>query len=441
MEFHAIIVCGPGKQLVPFSQERLTGLPKPLLPIINKPMVDYALDFCAKAFFAKVTVVCAEEAATLVQESLDEYKKHHQLDIDLAVYEGSESGAVFTLVVKQVTTPNFVILPCDFITNLPPQVLIDQYRNRAESDIGMAVAYRQTLDIEDKKNTTFPKLYTMYTEKLLDVYTTKDVEFHKLLPLRTQMTWRYPKTIVSSSLLNSLIFFCSTDIFNLLEPKFDETYFQTHSILKVVRDLARRSWKHLTLKETVLIFVVPHQATFFRVNSIPVWMEANRHFLKIQATEKGKHGVLPPKDKQAANIGIDSIVSPDSHIGERSAVKRLTVGRGCNIGERVKLTGCVILDNVTIENDVQLENCIIGTSCLIKLKTKLTLCNVELTHEVPQGTLAKNETLLLLSLEGIVDNTVGEEDSDDDDDDSGLEWGSDDGEWDDGGNDDGLFDY
>ena len=51
MEFTAVIVCGKGKALTPFSQARSTGIPKPLLPIANKPMVQYVLDWCLQANF------------------------------------------------------------------------------------------------------------------------------------------------------------------------------------------------------------------------------------------------------------------------------------------------------------------------------------------------------------------------------------------------------
>ncbi|CAN3372453.1 hypothetical protein DIURU_005051 [Diutina rugosa] len=444
MEFHAIIVCGPGKQLAPFSQERSAGFPKPLLPVANKPMIHYALDFCTKAFFANITVVCPEEAMTLVQESIDNYRKSvERLEIDVQAYDCPESGSVIHQLAPHIKSPHFVVLPCDFITDLPPQVLIEQYRNRGDSDFGLAVFHKQTLEVEDKKHKQ-AKLYTMYSDDghLLDVQTTKDIEFHKSLPVRSQMTWRHPQTTISTTLLNSSIFFGSAAVFKALEePKFDDVYLQTHSLLKIVRDLARRSWKHSQPKDTVGIFVIPHQATFIRCNTLPMWTEANRYFMKLKAAEVGKSGSVQPKDKSAANIGIDSFVGEETHIGSRSAVKRSAIGSGCNIGERVKLTGCLILDNVTIENDVQLENCIIGAHCLIKSKSKLTSCNVESTHEVSQGTVAKNENLKLLSLEGIVNDDKDDSDDSvtDSEDESGSDWSEGEDEW--ANNDDGLFDY
>lgn len=454
MEFHAIVLCGPGKQMTPFSQVRSTGTPKALLPIANRPMVDYALEWCENAFFARVTVVCSLEAYEQVKSLLDSFNTRKttngQLELDVYEYDGDELAGVLAAMARdnRITHNHFVVVPCDFVTNLPPQVLIEAYRNRATSDFGMVVFHKNLLDIEDKKRTIFPRIYTIHSElaqpQLLDLYTQKDVDFHKLVPIRTQMTWRYPRLAVLISLLLLALFFGSRDILDVLanEPRFDEQYCRSHLILKLYRDFGRRSWKHAEPRDTLLMFVVPDQATFIRSTNPTVWMEANRYFMKLQATEKGKLGITPSKEKGAANIGIDSYVGEETHIGERTNVKRLAIGSLCLVGARVKLTGCVVLDHVTIEDDVSLENCIIGNNVLVKLKLKLVLCYVELTHEVPRGTVAKNETLLLLLLEGIVDDAVIDSESDSEEGLSSEEESPDEADFDDDwDNDDGLFDY
>lgn len=52
MEFHAVILCGTGKNLSPLSSVRENGLPKALLPVANKPMLSYPLSWCEKAGFS-----------------------------------------------------------------------------------------------------------------------------------------------------------------------------------------------------------------------------------------------------------------------------------------------------------------------------------------------------------------------------------------------------
>lgn len=469
MEFHAVILCGPGKQLTPFSSQRATGLPKALLPLAQRPMYEYVLDWCEKAFFPKVTILCDEESADSIKDALEQYKAQKTASVALASdvlemdgdvlkfihsievieYSGSSSGQVLQFLTKnEILQPleHFVLLPCDFITNLPPHVLIEAYRCRRDSDLGVVVYYRNQLDIEDKKHKIFPKNYTVYTDlpcgssQLLDYYSAEDVDFHKGFKVRTQLLWKHSKTTVSTKLLNSSIFFGNSQLIaeRLTQNanKFTDLYFASRPLIKIVRDLARREWQSANWNLSIGFLVVPEQADFFRANTLPVYMEANRHFLKSQARDSAGR-LAAPKEKTAANVGVDSMVGEGTQLGEKTNVKRSVVGANCTIGKRVKLTGSIILDNTVIEDDVQLENTIVGHDAVIHSKSRLTNCYVESTHDVLKGTQSKGDTLLCLTLEGLVESAIESSSSEDDGSDSSF----DDYEDDFADNDDGLFGY
>ncbi|CAH2350365.1 translation initiation factor eIF-2B subunit gamma [[Candida] railenensis] len=532
MEFHAFILCGSGKGLSPFSQSRTTGVSKALLPIANKPMVEYVLEWCDRAFFPQVTVVCDEASKEGLQAAVEQYQSklrpahgagetapastgtgagapasgasagtalsstgshtgtsvdesHGNSSpppIDIMVMDANSSGEVLYNLYKRYGTPrngvsteptssassttgaisggsndssadaesraNFVLLPCDFVTDLPPQVLIEAYRNKPNNDLGLWFNYHNHFEsFSDKK--TFGKTfgsqinYTVYSEleggelRLLDLFSKDDIDFHKSLQLRTQMSWRHANATVATKLLDSSIFFGNTErVFNVFDEEessklFTEFYFRHRSVNRVIRDLARRTWKHSEEKESIGFSILPKEATFFRCNNIPVYMEANRYIMKQQQAQSAQTPVQVAAqplqqsssqsgsiNKLAAVVGADSLVDPSSVLGERTNVKRSVIGKSCTIGKRVKLTGCILLNNITVEDDVHLENCIIGHNVTIQSKVKLTHCNVESTLEVAKGTQAKGEDLLCLSLEGIVEGhgaNANEEDLDFDD--------------------------
>lgn len=419
-------------------------------------MVEWVLDWCEKGFFPKVTLVVDPDSESEIRTFVNNYQTKLQTGSSSNYKEEIYSSEINVIVLNKSDKnghilyhiyrngigdfDNFIILPCDFITDLPPQVLIENYRNKNDNDIGVVVHYKNTLEIEDKKNKVFPPSYTVYNESnniLLDLYQKEDIDFHKSLKIRTQMCWRYPNSVVSTKLLNSAIFFGSTKIFQVFEqePKFNEAYFNNHCVTKVIRDLARRSWKHSTLLDTIGLHIIPEVATFLRINNNHVWMEANRYQMQQNVKAIISNGGAPnqPKDKLAANIGIDSTIGENTTLGERTSVKKTVIGDNCVVGKRVKLTGTLIMNNVVLEDDIQLENCIIGNDVKIHSKTKLVNCFVESTHEVANNTVSKGETLYSLSLEGLVydiSDTSGsdsEESSDDE-----IEYGD---------NSDGLFDY
>lgn len=478
MEFTAIIVCGKGKALTPFSQARSTGIPKALLPIANKHMVHYVLEWSMQANFAKVIVLTDEEEDDnkLIQSSVIKFQEEYQkrenktAQVDVIGYNCDNNGSILYYLHKlyneeeqrKILNKNFIILPCDMITNLPPQVIIEAYRNKQDSDLGLLIAYRNQLDIEDKKRKIFPRNYMIYSENdafgnnnpvLLDMYNSQDIEFHQVLTIRTQMCWRYPAATISNKLLNSGIFIGSCkeifDIFYAQKDKFTESYFAKRSLLKIVRDLSRRSWKHSTAQENIGLFIVPEQATFFRCNNLPVLMEANRYFMKLQAMNKSTsqlHAANKQDKQTSAHVGNDSLVGENTQLGEKTNVKKSVIGSNCKIGKKNKITGCLILDNVEIADDVTLENCILGHDVIIQSKCKLTNCNVESMNEVVTGTHTKNTNLLCLTLEGLVEHEEVIDSSEEIEDDSDEVDSSDDeeeSEFEDEytGNEDGLFAY
>jgi translation initiation factor eIF-2B subunit gamma len=416
MEFHAVICCGKGVNLSPFSSTRESGIAKALLPIGNKPMIEYVLEWCDQAPFRAISVVCDPESHEEIAQLLEQYKQNRPKEaqacpLNIIDFEGESTGEILEQFINQLESAgDFVLLPCDFITDLPPQVLIEEYRNREEEDIAMSVHYLNQFENIDKKNLTH--YYTVYSQDqhLLDIYSKDSVEASKFLELRTQMVWRYPNSTVSTKLLDSFIYFFSQSALSVLKKYI--TDYKSKSITKIIRDLARRSWRHSEQQGTISLFVLPNQCTFVRSDNIPAYIESNRYIMKLKAREQQQ----PPqaKEKGAATIGADSVVGENTQLGERTSVKKTVVGKNCNIGKRCRLTGCVLLDNITLADDVVLENCVIGQGAAIHDKARLTNCNIEGGYTVNKGFQAKGETLTNLFIEGQESESDSEDEGSDD---------------------------
>ncbi|GMG19573.1 unnamed protein product [Ambrosiozyma monospora] len=433
MEFHAIIFCGKGNSLSPISAVKDTGVPKALLPIANKPMIEYVLEWCDKAPFREVTVVTDVPSHSKISKVVDNYKSKRSKELantfglNCISSDAVSTGSMLRQYGSQFAESgsNVVILPCDFITDVPPQVFIEIYRGNSDDNLGLGICYNNTFDNVDNK--VLKTNYTVFAEKddgttvLLDLFSKSSVNTTKFLDIRTQLLWRYPNTSVSTNLLDSFIFFASAKIFSILAERKEEVF--TKSATKIKRDLARRSWKHSEKLETMGLFNLPKQSTFARCNNLSVYMEVNRLFLKQRAREVGN--VPRSKDNTAATIGADSIVGADTTLGERTNVKRTVIGNNCKIGKKCRITACVVLDNVTIEDEVNLENCIIGQHAKLEKKCKLVNCNVEGSYIVGQSVVLKGETLTNISLDSLESedalytdshHSLSDDDDDDDDD-------------------------
>ncbi|KAG7918805.1 hypothetical protein KL905_003816 [Ogataea polymorpha] len=432
MEFHAVIFCGKGSGLSPISAVKETGVPKALLPVANRPMIQYVLEWCDRAPFRQITIFTETNTLGKISKFVDTYKESRDPDlartspIECIGADASTTGLILSQHKDHIlkNTQNFVLLPCDFITDVPPQVLVEVFRGQENNNIGLSVCYNNSFENIDT-NKVLKSNYTMYSAQngqsvLLDLYSKDSVALSKFLKIRTHLLWRYPNTQVSTNLLDSFIFFGDARLFKMLDEHADGLT-TNKAAIKIKRDLARRSWRHSVEKEMMGLFILPANSTFARCNNLPVYMEANRYILKLQARDNTS--VQKPKTekpKNTATVGADSKVGEETVLGERTSVKRSVIGNRCKIGNKCRITACVLLDGVVLEDDIQLENCIIGTNTQIGAGTRLVNCNVEGSYAVGHKVSLKGETLTNLQLDledeessyGAIEETSSEDDSD-----------------------------
>lgn len=480
------------------------GMTKALLPVGNRSMLEYVLDWCDQADFGEINVVGDADDIDAIQRGLQSYLElrdeqfrlvdkvlsgsthnHHLRDpkpIKFIKSKANSTGECLQKELLERIKGDFVLLPCDFITDVPPQIFIDQYRNRDSNNLAMTFYYKNFLESTDKKQTG-KQFFTLYSSNessdarpvLLDVYPMADVKKSKYLQVRTHLLWSYPNTTISTKLENSFVYFCSHDLCQLLaERKVGEgsttqqdeevqedsskdrddddmldttikpNYFRQENQLlkdpinchkslgKIFRDLARRSWQHSKPRETVGMFILPEVGAFFRANNLHAYTEANRFILRIKAQALATN--TQTTTASASAIGADAVVGHNCTILEKSNIKLSAIAAGCKIGNRCRIAGSILLPNVTIEDEVILENVIIGPNGTIGKKSKLTNCYVEGYYNVDPKSTLKGETLTKLEFESDEDASSNAAESS-----SGEESFED--EYDDEYEDDGLFEH
>lgn len=48
-------------------------------------------------------------------------------------------------------------------------------------------------------------------------------------------------------------------------------------------------------------------------------------------------------------VGADSLIGPDTHVGEKSSIKRSVIGSSCVIRDRATVANCLLMNSVTVE--------------------------------------------------------------------------------------------
>ncbi|KAK6506038.1 hypothetical protein TWF506_010963 [Arthrobotrys conoides] len=137
-----IILCGEGSDLKPISSS--IKLPKALLPIANKPMIQYPLEWALDAGLDTIVIVCLSGQEPAIRTAVNEIyasrephpsagknpKPLQKPKIVGAASPGSKTGTADVLRHPQVYNhikKDFMILSCDSICEIPATTLIKEW--------------------------------------------------------------------------------------------------------------------------------------------------------------------------------------------------------------------------------------------------------------------------------------------------------------------------
>ncbi|KAI9701162.1 MAG: hypothetical protein M1836_001831 [Candelina mexicana] len=132
--FQALILCGPGVSLNTFTSSP-EELPKALIPIANRPMVWYPLDWCYRMGITNITLITPSSSASAIDAALSQNPHLTSLPApkpDILAPEGlSENTGTAQLLrlpqVQATITGDFLVLPCDLVCELGGESLLEAW--------------------------------------------------------------------------------------------------------------------------------------------------------------------------------------------------------------------------------------------------------------------------------------------------------------------------
>ncbi|KAF9695579.1 hypothetical protein EKO04_006323 [Ascochyta lentis] len=132
--FQALILCGPGASFSTFTSTP-REIPKALLPIANRPMVWYPLEWCYRMGVTDITVVTPPESLDAIEAAMSQNPHLTSLPAprpeilapkDLTHETGT--GDLFRLPdVQTAIKGDFIVLPCDLVCELDGTALADAW--------------------------------------------------------------------------------------------------------------------------------------------------------------------------------------------------------------------------------------------------------------------------------------------------------------------------
>ncbi|KAF6762943.1 nucleotide-diphospho-sugar transferase [Ephemerocybe angulata] len=478
-EFLAVLIAGFGNELLPLtSNNGDEPSPKALLPVANKPLIEYVLSWLEQAGVKDVLLICPDAHQSALHHHINSDISPSALNVDLLPYnetlESPEGTASLLRHFASRITEDFVLVPCDFIPppSLPLSALLNKFRIESTTNDAIvstcwvpAYVPEKGVLLDEWGPVPAPPaiVWDPATHALLHVDTPDDLDSNsEEFELKMDLLSQYPRTKLSSSFQDSHVYVCQRRVLELLKEKkkldsFREDFIpwlcklqyqpiKRRKYARIFADAPRTQMlalKHSTLSSesrsskapqphddgeeparepTFKVSISIHEPTdslALRINNVYTFLEANRALLSSTTYS------LPSDSKDRSlidhkvQISSDSIVGDSTQIAERTIIKRSVIGRHCVIGKGVKISGCILFDHCVVEDGAKLDGSILGKNTKVGSKAEMTRCISCPGFEVNGGDTLKGEKLDIS--DWTADQSVPADSSDDDDESSDEE--------------------
>lgn len=439
VDFQAVILVGPGHQLAPlvdtaplpkvslkesnFKESYLSsggtgvdfGNRKAFLPIANKPMLAHVLSWLAESGISNIILVCNPVLAIQINKIIEGYcPLNTQVSIvpfcdqdrhdECGVVGGdddrqsilsfnknlndSESSLLSAgtmaamLAVKPFIRNDFILLPCDLITDAPLAAMADLHRSRsAMATLLLCRSPQAASSKKDKRWTDFGGGGEGMFVGLVDGCSKSSrVAFLKSQrrnydgdskPLKIPfqlLARRHPRIHLRSDLRDVHCYMFSKEIFE--QP-----------LCSANNRLRKPLW---SVREDLIPALVPAGLYAFLYDNEhetagQFCMRANTPQALLECTKMA----MRPKD---------SISGLKLHLGEKASYKKSCLGSNVSIGSNSKITNSLIMDNIVIQANCKLDGCILGSNVIVKEDSELKDCIVGPDYVIERKTIAEGET-------------------------------------------------
>ncbi|KAJ4488435.1 UDP-3-O-glucosamine N-acyltransferase [Lentinula aciculospora] len=233
-EFSAVVIAGFGNELLPLtSNNGVEPCPKALVPVANKPIIDYVLSWIEQAGVKDVLLICPTIHRPMISHHV--HSGLSTLHIDVQTYDESiESNTGTCTLLRHFASrisEDFILLPCDFMPppSLSLNTILNKYRTESLSDGSVATSCWFAAHRPDKNSLVedwgsipplVPIVWDDATGTLLQVDTADDLDRNsEEIELRMSLISQYPRTKLSNCYQDSHVYVCRRSILDLLQEK------------------------------------------------------------------------------------------------------------------------------------------------------------------------------------------------------------------------------
>ncbi|MBD3255249.1 MAG: NTP transferase domain-containing protein [Candidatus Lokiarchaeota archaeon] len=368
-----ILAGGKGTRLMPLTAE----LPKPLVKVTNKPMVDYAIAHLIYADIKHIILALAYMGEKLKEYIEKTWTKDELGDVELecVVQESVGTADAYRLLTDHLDSENVVVSMADIVTNLPMRDFMSFHTKKG----GIATISMKTVE----SHTSQYGVVLLDKERKIYLFLEKPGPMELYLSSMTQKA----ELFLHTNIINTGIY-CFQDKVEkilhetnlmdfggelfpyLLENKYDLYGFVRDYYWLDCGNPETYLWANWDLLRKYAWPITPNGEEYDEVYVMGI-IDSGRDVKIEKPTAFGEHVKLHNnvRIKELSVIGSNVSIGQDTII-ERSVIwENVKVGAGCKIIDSIICNSCEIGDNVVLKKAIIAPYCKVSSEQVIQDET------------------------------------------------------------------------
>lgn len=357
--------------------------PRCLLPLANVPLIEYTLEFLAKANVDEVYLMCCSHADQ-IQNYIDSSKwgkpsSPFKVHCIMSLESRSVGDAMRDVDNRGIITGDFLLVSGDVVTNIQFDKVLAAHRHRRALDRDHIVTmvleqaapqhrtrphYDPAVFILDKK--TNRCLYYQGIPAINGARTSVNVD--------PEMLEGVDEFVVRNDLIDCHVDICSPHVPQIFQENFDYQSLRHDFVRGVLSsDLVKKTMYTYVTAEDYVARVNSWQ-TYDAVSQdvlerwcYPIAPDSN--LLENQTYKYESKHIYKEKEvilSRSCKIGSCVEIGAGTFIGDGTRVEKSIIGRNCKIGKNVHIKNAYVWDNTTIHDNAVVKYAIVASDVVIE---------------------------------------------------------------------------
>jgi len=359
--------------------------PRCLLPLANVPLLEYTLEFLAKAGVNEVYLMCSSHADQ-IQQYIDRSKwvssgSPFLVSTVMSLESRSVGDSMRDLDNRGLITGDFLLVSGDVVTNIDFSKALQAHKQRKAQDKDQIVTMilNQASSLHRTRSPVDPAAFVLdkKTNRCLYYQGIPSVDGEKTsINIDPELLENVEdEFVIRNDLIDCHVDICSPHVPQIFQENFDYQYLRDDFLKGVLTsDLLRKTiYAYICDDSSEYAARVESWATYDAISQdilarwcYPVTPDSN---FTGKTTYSYETNHIYKEDKvilaQSCKIHTCSLIGSETEIGEGTSVEKSVIGRNCRIGNNVIINNSYIWDNTIIEDNSVVSHALIASNAKI----------------------------------------------------------------------------